>query len=50
MLWTGSVVIVVVLYFAKPVFVPMALAILFAFLLRPMVTLLERTFLRRTWR
>ena len=41
--WTGSVVIVVVLYFAKPVFIPMALAILFAFLLRPIVTLLERT-------
>ncbi|MEO8217183.1 MAG: AI-2E family transporter [Acidobacteriota bacterium] len=45
---TGSVIVVVILYFARAVFIPMALAILFAFLLRPIVTLLEKTFLRRT--
>ena len=36
------------LYLAKPVCVPIALAILFAFLLTPIVSLLERTILRRT--
>jgi len=43
-----ALVIIAVLYLAKPVVVPIALAILFAFLLSPIVVLLERTFLRRT--
>src|SRR5437016_5016703 len=43
-----TVVVIAVLYLAKPVVVPIALAIMFAFLLTPIVSLLERTFLRRT--
>jgi predicted PurR-regulated permease PerM len=43
-----TVVVIAVLYLAKPVVVPIALAIMFAFLLTPIVTFLERTFLRRT--
>ncbi|HEX3109342.1 MAG TPA: AI-2E family transporter, partial [Thermoanaerobaculia bacterium] len=43
-----TLVVIAVLYLAKPVVVPVALAILFAFLLTPVVTLLERSFLRRT--
>ena len=42
-----TVVVIAVLYLAKPVVVPMALAVMFAFLLTPIVSLLERTFLRR---
>lgn len=44
----ATVVVVAVLHFAKPVVVPVALAILFAFMLTPIVVRLERTFLRRT--
>jgi predicted PurR-regulated permease PerM len=44
----ASLFIVAVLYLAKPVVVPVALAILFAFLLTPIVAFLERSFLRRT--
>ncbi len=44
----GSVVVIAVLYLARPVVVPVALAILFSFLLTPIVMRLERTFLRRT--
>jgi len=43
-----TLVVIAVLYLAKPVVVPVALAILFAFLLTPIVSVLERTFLRRT--
>jgi predicted PurR-regulated permease PerM/methanogenic corrinoid protein MtbC1 len=43
-----TLVVIAVLYLAKPVVVPLALAILFAFLLTPIVGLLERSFLRRT--
>jgi len=43
-----TVVVIAILYLARPVCVPIALAILFAFLLTPIVTLLERTPLRRT--
>ena len=43
-----TVVVIAVLYLAKPVVVPIALAIMFAFLLTPIVSLGERTFLRRT--
>lgn len=43
-----SIVVIAVLYLAKPVVVPVALAILFSFLLTPIVSLLERSFLRRT--
>src|SRR5438067_6762238 len=43
-----TVVVIAVLYLAKPVVVPVALAILFAFLLSPIVSILERTFIRRT--
>lgn len=43
-----AVVVIAILYLAKPVVVPVALAVLFAFLLTPIVGLLERTFLRRT--
>jgi predicted PurR-regulated permease PerM/methylmalonyl-CoA mutase cobalamin-binding subunit len=43
-----TVVVIAILYLAKPVVVPVALAVLFAFLLTPIVGLLERTFLRRT--
>ena len=42
-----TVVVIAILYLAKPVVVPIALAVLFAFLLTPIVALLERTFLRR---
>src|SRR5439155_6304941 len=42
-----TVVVIAVLYLAKPVVVPMALAVMFAFLLTPIVSFLERTFLRR---
>src|SRR5437016_8598910 len=42
-----TVVVIAILYLAKPVVVPIALAILFAFLLTPIIALLERTFLRR---
>ena len=44
----SSVIVIAILYAAKPVIVPIALAILFAFLLTPIVVVLERTFLRRT--
>lgn len=43
-----TTIVMAVLYIAKPVVVPIALAILFTFLLTPIVSLLERTFLRRT--
>src|ERR1043165_6094466 len=43
-----TIVTIAVLYLAKPGVVPVALAILFAFLLSPIVSMLERTFLRRT--
>ncbi|HJQ37866.1 MAG TPA: AI-2E family transporter [Thermoanaerobaculia bacterium] len=44
----GTVVTIAVLYLARPVVVPVALAILFAFLLTPIVIRMERTFIRRT--
>jgi predicted PurR-regulated permease PerM/methanogenic corrinoid protein MtbC1 len=43
-----SIIVIAVLHIAKPVVVPVALAILFAFLLTPIVSFLERSFLRRT--
>ncbi|MDQ6802436.1 MAG: AI-2E family transporter [Acidobacteriota bacterium] len=43
-----TLIVIAVLYLAKPVVVPIALAVLFAFLLTPIVSLLERTFLKRT--
>ncbi len=43
-----TVLVIAILYLAKPVVVPIALAVLFAFLLTPIVSVLERTFLRRT--
>jgi len=43
-----TLVVIAVLYLAKPVVVPVALAVLFSFLLTPIVSILERTFLRRT--
>ena len=43
-----AVAIIAALYFAKVVFVPLALAVLFAFVLTPVVSLLERIRLRRT--
>ena len=43
-----TLVVIAVLYLAKPVVVPVALAVLFAFLLTPIVSILERTFLKRT--
>ena len=43
----GTIVTIAVLHLARPVVVPIALAILFAFLLTPIVMRLERTFLRR---
>jgi predicted PurR-regulated permease PerM/methylmalonyl-CoA mutase cobalamin-binding subunit len=46
-IFVGSILVVAVLYVARQVFIPIALAILFAFLLRPIVSLLERSFLRR---
>ena len=39
---TETVIVIAILYLAKPVVVPIALAILFAFLLTPIVGLLER--------
>lgn len=44
----GTIVTIAVLHLARPVVVPIALAILFAFLLTPIVIRLERTFIRRT--
>lgn len=44
----GTIITIAVLHLAKPVVVPVALAILFAFLLTPIVATLERTFIRRT--
>ncbi len=44
----GTIVTIAVLHLARPVVVPVALAILFAFLLTPIVIRLERTFIRRT--
>jgi predicted PurR-regulated permease PerM/methylmalonyl-CoA mutase cobalamin-binding subunit len=46
-IFMGSIFVVAVLYVARQVFIPIALAVLCAFLLRPIVSLLERTFLRR---
>src|SRR5450759_2753504 len=46
-LWI-TVVVIAILYVARPVLVPIALAILFSFLLTPIVRGLERTILRRT--
>jgi predicted PurR-regulated permease PerM/methanogenic corrinoid protein MtbC1 len=43
-----GVVIIVALHYAKVVFVPLALAMLFAFVLTPLVSLLERARLGRT--
>jgi predicted PurR-regulated permease PerM/methanogenic corrinoid protein MtbC1 len=43
-----TLVVIAILYLAKPVVVPIALAVLLSFLLTPIVSLLERTFLRRT--
>ena len=45
--WLAFVVSIAALYFAKPVLVPLALAVLFAFLLTPSVTRLERLRLGR---
>ena len=44
----GTIITIAVLHLARPVVVPIALAILFAFLLSPIVIRLERTFIRRT--
>ncbi len=44
----GTIIIIAVLHLARPVVVPVALAVLFAFLLTPIVLRLERTFLRRS--
>ena len=44
----GTVIVIAVLHLARPVVVPVALAVLFAFLLTPIVIRLERTFLKRT--
>ncbi len=41
-IFVGSVIVVAVLYFAKPVFVPIAFALLFSFILRPIVGAMER--------
>jgi hypothetical protein len=43
-----TIIVVAVLHLARPVVVPIALAVLFAFLLTPIVRVLERTFLRRS--
>jgi predicted PurR-regulated permease PerM len=43
-----SLIVIAILYMAKPVVVPIALAVLFSFLLTPIVRVLERTFIRRT--
>ena len=45
---TISIVVIAILFIARTVLVPIALAILFSFLLTPIVRLLERSFLRRT--
>lgn len=42
-----TIIVIAVLHLAKPVIVPIALAVLFAFLLTPIVMRLERTFIRR---
>lgn len=44
----GTMLVIAVLHLARPVVVPVALAVLFAFLLTPIVARLERTFIRRT--
>jgi predicted PurR-regulated permease PerM/methanogenic corrinoid protein MtbC1 len=44
----GTIIVIAVLHLARPVVVPVALAVLFAFLLTPIVVRLERTFIRRT--
>ena len=44
----GTIIVIAVLHLAKPVVVPVALAVLFAFLLTPIVVRLERTIIRRT--
>jgi len=44
----GTIIVIAVLHLAKPVVVPVALAVLFAFLLTPIVVRLERTFIRRS--
>ncbi|HEX6086259.1 MAG TPA: AI-2E family transporter [Thermoanaerobaculia bacterium] len=44
----GTIIVIAVLHLARPVIVPVALAVLFAFLLTPIVIRLERTFIRRT--
>ncbi|HEX8619306.1 MAG TPA: AI-2E family transporter, partial [Thermoanaerobaculia bacterium] len=44
----GTIIIIAVLHLARPVVVPVALAVLFSFLLTPIVVRLERTFLRRS--
>src|SRR5687768_18565022 len=44
----GTIIVIAVLHLARPVVVPVALAILFAFLLTPIVVRLERTFIRRS--
>jgi predicted PurR-regulated permease PerM len=44
----GTVIVIAVLHLGRPVIVPVALAILFAFLLTPIVAYLERTFLGRS--
>ncbi|MGA7614663.1 MAG: AI-2E family transporter [Thermoanaerobaculia bacterium] len=46
--FTGSILVIGILYVARQVFIPVALAVLFAFLLRPVVRVLERSFLRQT--
>ncbi len=47
-LFFTSVLIIAVLHLAKPVVVPVAVAVLFTFLLTPIVARLERTLIRRT--
>ncbi|HSP34068.1 MAG TPA: AI-2E family transporter [Thermoanaerobaculia bacterium] len=44
---TISLIVIAILYIARTVLIPMALAILFSFLLTPIVRFLERSFLRR---
>jgi len=43
-----TLIVIAILFIARTVLVPIALAILFSFLLTPIVRLLERSFLRRT--
>src|SRR4051794_17362157 len=43
-----SLIVIAILFMAKSVVVPVALAILFSFLLTPIVGVLERSFIRRT--